>query len=79
MNINVNTPTPVISIKPIVLSAPDRGEDLQVRVSAPATGYGLPLFSLKFFDFYYLFTKLIRYSNILYNLSILVCKGAFKL
>src|SRR5690349_19879925 len=43
MNINVNTPTPVISIKPVVLSAPDRGEDLQVRVSAPATGHNLPI------------------------------------
>ncbi|CAH1197199.1 alpha/beta fold hydrolase [Paenibacillus sp. JJ-223] len=43
MNINVNTPTPVISIKPVVLTAPDRGEDLQVRVSAPATGHNLPI------------------------------------
>lgn len=43
MNINVNTPTPVISLKPVVLSAPDRGEDLQVRVSAPATGHNLPI------------------------------------
>ncbi len=39
----VGTPTPVVSIRPVVLSAPGRGEDLQVRVSAPATGRELPL------------------------------------
>ncbi|MEV4109921.1 alpha/beta fold hydrolase [Nonomuraea sp. NPDC049695] len=38
-----NTPTTVVSAKPVVLSAPDRGEDLQVRVSAPATGSDLPI------------------------------------
>ncbi|GGN73155.1 hypothetical protein GCM10011579_050990 [Streptomyces albiflavescens] len=37
------TPTTVISTKPVVLSAPGRGEDLQVRVSAPATGSDLPV------------------------------------
>lgn len=37
------TITPVISISPIVLSAPGRGEDLQLRVSAPATGSKLPI------------------------------------
>ncbi len=36
-------PTTVISAKPVVLAAPGRGEDLQVRVSAPATGSGLPV------------------------------------
>ncbi|MGW9130013.1 alpha/beta hydrolase family protein [Streptomyces sp. NPDC055681] len=36
-------PTTVVSAKPVVLSAPDRGEDLQVRVSAPATGDNLPV------------------------------------
>ncbi|MFD5061698.1 alpha/beta hydrolase family protein [Streptomyces sp. NPDC058394] len=36
-------PTTVVSAKPVVLSAPDRGEDLQVRVSAPATGDDLPV------------------------------------
>ncbi|MFI1032503.1 alpha/beta hydrolase family protein [Streptomyces sp. NPDC020951] len=35
--------TTVISAKPVVLSAPGRGEDLQVRVSAPATGADLPV------------------------------------
>ncbi|MFF3356396.1 alpha/beta hydrolase family protein [Streptomyces sp. NPDC002917] len=33
----------MVSAKPVVLSAPDRGEDLQVRVSAPATGDNLPV------------------------------------
>ena len=36
-------PTPVISFKPIVLAAPERGDDLQVRVSMPATGDQLPV------------------------------------
>ncbi|WP_282781952.1 MULTISPECIES: alpha/beta hydrolase [unclassified Nocardia] len=35
--------TPVISVKPVVLPAPERGHDLQVRVSAPAVGTGLPV------------------------------------
>ncbi|MEU3301402.1 chlorophyllase [Streptomyces sp. NPDC006678] len=36
-------PPSVISAKPVVLPAPGRGEDLQVRVSAPATGGDLPV------------------------------------
>ncbi|MGP4046258.1 alpha/beta hydrolase family protein [Streptomyces sp. 2A115] len=36
-------PTTVVSARPVVLSAPGRGDDLQVRVSAPATGTGLPV------------------------------------
>ncbi|MET7548602.1 alpha/beta fold hydrolase [Streptomyces sp. NPDC005479] len=36
-------PTSVVSAKPVVLSAPGRGEDLQIRVSAPATGGDLPV------------------------------------
>ncbi|MBD2870842.1 alpha/beta hydrolase family protein [Paenibacillus arenilitoris] len=43
MEMNVSTSTPVVSVKPVVLSAPDRGEDLQVRVSVPATGSRLPI------------------------------------
>ncbi|MBB6690040.1 chlorophyllase [Cohnella xylanilytica] len=43
MEIIVNAPTPVISMKPVVLPAPGRGEDLQVRVSAPAAGHELPI------------------------------------
>src|SRR6187401_3360704 len=34
---------PVISVRPVVLPAPGRGEDLQLRVSAPAAGTGLPV------------------------------------
>jgi hypothetical protein len=34
---------PIISVKPVVLSAPERGDDLQVRISAPTTGTGLPV------------------------------------
>jgi len=37
------TSTPVISVSPILLSAPGRGEDLQVRVSTPVTGNQLPI------------------------------------
>ncbi|MER5862471.1 chlorophyllase [Kitasatospora sp. NPDC002040] len=36
-------PAVVLSAQPVVLTAPGRGEDLQVRVSAPATGTGLPV------------------------------------
>jgi predicted dienelactone hydrolase len=35
--------SPVISVRPVVLPAPGRGEDLRVRVSAPATGGELPV------------------------------------
>ena len=41
--LTVPAPTPVLSVSPIVLSAPNRGEDLQLRVSAPATGTQLPI------------------------------------
>ncbi|MFF1379504.1 alpha/beta hydrolase family protein [Streptomyces sp. NPDC058308] len=34
---------PAVSVKPVVLLAPQRGEDLHVRVSAPATGTNLPI------------------------------------
>jgi predicted dienelactone hydrolase len=33
----------IVSVKPVILSAPGRGEDLQVRVSAPVTGGDLPV------------------------------------
>lgn len=36
-------PSPVVSVSPVVLSAPERGVDLPVRVSAPATGDRLPV------------------------------------
>lgn len=41
--IPVSAPTPVVSVSPVVLSAPGRGDDLQVRVSAFATGRDLPI------------------------------------
>ncbi len=37
------TATPVISVKPLVLAAPERGEDLRIKVSAPTTGGDLPI------------------------------------
>ncbi|SDK89167.1 Chlorophyllase enzyme [Nonomuraea maritima] len=39
----MHDPTPVISVRPVVLPAPARGEDLRVRVSAPVTGGELPV------------------------------------
>ncbi|RPE37299.1 chlorophyllase-like protein [Streptomyces sp. Ag109_O5-1] len=33
----------IISVKPVVLPAPERGDNLQVRVSAPVTGTDLPI------------------------------------
>ncbi|ATE55840.1 alpha/beta hydrolase family protein [Actinosynnema pretiosum] len=39
-------PTPIVSVKPVVLPAPDRGADLHVRVTAPTAGTGLPLLLL---------------------------------
>ncbi|WP_030439950.1 alpha/beta hydrolase family protein [Actinoplanes subtropicus] len=35
--------SPVVSVAPVVLPAPDRGTDLQLRVSAPVTGDALPV------------------------------------
>ncbi|MGP4050557.1 alpha/beta hydrolase family protein [Streptomyces sp. 2A115] len=40
------SPTPVLSVSPLVLSAPDRAVDLEVRVSAPVTGSDLPVILL---------------------------------
>jgi hypothetical protein len=34
---------PIASVKPVVLAAPERGDDLTVRVSAPVSGSGLPV------------------------------------
>ena len=41
--IPVQAPTPVVSVSPVLLPAPERAVDLQIRVSAPATGRDLPL------------------------------------
>ncbi|MGK3204284.1 alpha/beta hydrolase family protein [Amycolatopsis sp. MEPSY49] len=35
--------TPVLSVSPVTLAAPDRGQDLQVRVTAPTAGRDLPV------------------------------------
>ncbi|MFF4401102.1 alpha/beta hydrolase family protein [Streptomyces sp. NPDC001480] len=42
----IGSPTPVVSVSPVVLPAPDRPVDLQVRVSAPVTGGDLPVILL---------------------------------
>lgn len=39
-------PSPVLSVSPVVLPAPDRAVDLHVRVSAPTTGRDLPVLLL---------------------------------
>jgi pimeloyl-ACP methyl ester carboxylesterase len=40
---NMSAPTPVLSARAITLPAPGRGEDLQMRISASATGDDLPV------------------------------------
>ncbi|AHH99158.1 alpha/beta hydrolase family protein [Kutzneria viridogrisea] len=42
----VSAPTAVLSVSPVVLPAPGRAVDLQVRVSAPVTGTELPIILL---------------------------------
>ena len=42
----ISAPTPVISVSPVILSAPDRIIDLHLRVSAPITGSELPIILL---------------------------------
>ncbi|WP_020660136.1 alpha/beta hydrolase family protein [Amycolatopsis benzoatilytica] len=41
--IALTPPVPVVSVRPVRLAAPGRGEDLPVRVSAPETGRDLPV------------------------------------
>ncbi|MBT2284136.1 chlorophyllase [Paenibacillus polymyxa] len=43
MEIKISTPAPVFSFSPVVLSVPGRAVDLQLRVTAPATGSELPI------------------------------------
>lgn len=45
-HIPVNDAVPVISVSPVALPAPDRGMDLEVRISAPVTGQNLPVILL---------------------------------
>lgn len=40
---DVAVPVPIVSVKPLVLEVPGRGEGLRVRISAPATGSELPV------------------------------------
>ena len=42
-HIPVNVAVPVVSVSPITLPAPDRGRDLEVRISAPVAGKNLPV------------------------------------
>ncbi|MFF9634632.1 alpha/beta hydrolase family protein [Streptomyces bacillaris] len=42
----LGTPSPVVSFSPVSLPVPGRPVDLQLRVSAPATGTGLPVLLL---------------------------------
>ena len=42
-DVAIDAPTPIVSVKPVPVSAPGRGADLQVRVSAPVTGRELPV------------------------------------
>lgn len=44
--IPVNAPVPVVSIAPVVLPAPERIVDLQMRISAPTRGDNLPIILL---------------------------------
>jgi dienelactone hydrolase len=39
----IGAPQPVVSFTPVVLSAPERGEAMALRVSVPATGHNLPV------------------------------------
>jgi predicted dienelactone hydrolase len=39
----ITAPAPIVSVKPVVLEAPGRGEGLRVRISAPTTGSELPI------------------------------------
>ncbi|WP_304452560.1 chlorophyllase [Nocardiopsis sp. YSL2] len=43
---NLGTPAPALSVGPVVLPTPDRAVDLQVRVSTPMSGDGLPVILL---------------------------------
>lgn len=40
---NMNAPAPIVSVRGIKIPSMDRGEDLLVRISAPATGNSLPV------------------------------------
>lgn len=39
----IGPPTATLSTRPVILPAPERGDDLQVRVTTPCSGKGLPV------------------------------------
>lgn len=39
----IATVAQVISVRPVILASPSRGDDLQVRITAPTSGTGLPV------------------------------------
>jgi fermentation-respiration switch protein FrsA (DUF1100 family) len=43
LSVSSSDSTSVVSVKPVLLQAPGRGEDLQVKVSAPTRGGDLPI------------------------------------
>ncbi len=45
-HIPINEAIPTVSVSPVTLSAPDRGLPLELRLTAPATGRGLPIILL---------------------------------
>ena len=46
LHIPIGGATPTISVSPVTLAAPDRGLPLELRVTAPMTGTGLPIIFL---------------------------------
>jgi predicted dienelactone hydrolase len=44
--IPINETTPTVSVSPVILSAPNRGLPLELRITAPATGRDLPVLLL---------------------------------
>ncbi|WP_027659591.1 alpha/beta hydrolase family protein [Salinispora fenicalii] len=42
-DVAAGAPTPIVSVSPVTLPAADRGEDLQIRISAPVVGRELPI------------------------------------
>ena len=45
-HIPIGEAKPIMSVSPVTLAAPDRGLDLEMRVTAPVTGSGLPIILL---------------------------------
>ena len=45
-SIPVNDAVPILAVSPVTLSAPGRGLDLEMKVTAPVTGDGLPIILL---------------------------------